>query len=340
MDAPAEPGSLVTVVIVTYQGERFIDRCLDALASQEVTDGTGRVHRPEIWVIDNASSDRTVALAAAHPLQPRLVPLPTNLGFAGAADHAVREVSSPFVVLLNQDAVVGPGWLSALLAPFFRPDADRLAATTSKVVFADSGLLNNTGVLIAPDGYGSDRGFREPDDGRYGTEEEVAAFSGTAAALRVEAVRQVGSFDPDFFLYYEDTDLSQRLRKAGWRIRYVPDALVRHVHAASSDVTSELFAFYNERNRLWMLAKCAPAVRVIWEILRFAGITALIPLRRLLGRPIPPGHQFRMRLRLRVLAAVWAALPSLLRKRRAVRLLSKRPPTGHGPSAIFAGSVQ
>jgi len=139
-----------------------------------------------------------------------------------------------------------------------------------------------------------------------------------AAALRVLAARDVGSFDPSFFLYYEDTDLSWRLQLGGWRVRYAPDAVVRHVHAASTDVSSKSFAFYNERNRLLMLAKCAPLSLAVKEVLRFAAITALLPLRRVRRVDIPSGHQFRTPLRLHVLASFFGLLPSMLRKRRAV----------------------
>ena len=70
---------------------------------------------------------------------------------------------------------------------------------------------------------------------------------------------ETGDFDPDFFLYYEDTDLSWRLRAAGWTVRYEATAVVRHAHAASSDTRSRLFRFYDDRNRLLMLIKNAPA---------------------------------------------------------------------------------
>jgi hypothetical protein len=302
--------SAATVVVVAWNGADFIGDCLDALGAQQF-DG-----HFETWVIDNASADDTAAVVARHPLAPRLVGLPRNVGFAGAAATAVQQVSTPFVVLLNQDAVVDPDWLTALLAPLTDPS---VAAVTSKVLFTQDGRFNNAGVVVAPDGYGRDRGFGEPDDGRYASPEDVFAFSGTAAALRVSAVREVGSFDPSFFLYYEDTDLSWRLQSGGWRVRYAPSALVHHQHAASSDVRSEAFAFYNERNRLLMLAKCAPISLAAREILRFVAITVLLPVRRLRGVRVPAGHNFRTPVRLRVLASFVRLLPSMLRQRRTVR---------------------
>jgi GT2 family glycosyltransferase len=140
----------------------------------------------------------------------------------------------------------------------------------------------------------------------------VFGFSGGAALLRTAAVRSVGGFPVPFFLYYEDADTSWRLRAAGWRIRYTPSAVVHHQHSASTDQGSALFAFHNERNRLLMVARCAPLADVVRCWCRFLVTTASLTGRRVARRPLPPGHQFRTGLRLRVLASAlrlspWAA---------------------------------
>lgn len=316
--ASTDRSVVATVVIVAWNGADLIGPCLDAVSEQELADGFAT------WVIDNASTDLTAAIVRSHPVGARLIAAGSNLGFAGAAEIAVRETTTPFVVVLNQDARPEPGWLAALLAPLTAPDAHRIAAVTSKVIFTADGRLNNAGVIVGRDGYGRDRGFGQPDDGRFAEPEDVFAFSGTAAALRVVAARDVGSFDPSFFLYYEDTDLSWRLQLGGWRVRYAPDAVVWHVHGASTDVSSKAFAFYNERNRLLMLAKCAPASLAAKEVVRFAGITVMLPLRRLMRVDIPKSHQFRTATRVRALASFARMLPAVLKKRRAVSRICRR----------------
>jgi N-acetylglucosaminyl-diphospho-decaprenol L-rhamnosyltransferase len=310
---------VATVVVIAWNGADLIGPCLDAVAGQQLADGF------VTWVIDNASTDSTATLVRDHPVGARLLSAGSNLGFAGGAEIAVREATTPFVVVLNQDARPEPGWLAALLAPLTAPDAHRIAAVTSKVIFTADGRLNNTGVIVGRDGYGRDRGFGQPDDGRFASAEDVFAFSGTAAALRVVAARDVGSFDPSFFLYYEDTDLSWRMQLGGWRVHYAPDAVVRHLHAASTDVTSKSFAFYNERNRLLMLGKCAPRSLAVKEVVRFAYITMALPMRRLTRVDIPKGHQFRLLTRVRVLGSFARMLPSLVTKRRAVSRICRRP---------------
>jgi GT2 family glycosyltransferase len=120
-------------------------------------------------------------------------------------------------------------------------------------------IINNVGSMLVEGGYGADRGFLEPDRGQYDAPAEVFAWCGGSVLLRPAYLADVGLFDERFFLYYEDTDLSWRGRSRGWCYRYVPDARVRHIHAASTGEGSPVFQHYVERNRLLMLVKNAPA---------------------------------------------------------------------------------
>ena len=130
------------------------------------------------------------------------------------------------------------------------------------------------------------------------------------------AIRAVGGFPEEFFLYYEDLETSWRLRRAGWSIRTVPDATVVHRHAATSDRRSELFHFYNERNRLLTLIRCAPPAIAPAQLLRFAVTTASLAAKKALGHAVPDEPNFRLGLRLRVLGAVLGMAPGQYRQRR------------------------
>jgi len=116
-------------------------------------------------------------------------------------------------------------------------------------------------------------------------------------------------------MYYEDTDLSWRLRLAGWRIVYEPGAVVRHRHAASSDPASSFFAFHNERNRLLMLLRDAPLSALLRGTLRFGLTTGSLAVTRLRGRPVPPDPVFDTRLRVRVLQDALGRSPATVRQR-------------------------
>jgi GT2 family glycosyltransferase len=311
----------VTVVVVAWNGASLLGPCLTSL--EDCVDVEF-----DTLVLDNASSDASATVASEHSLKPRVVRLDHNIGFAGAAAFAVATVSTPFVVLLNQDTVVDPFWLSSLLDGF--QVADDIAAVTSRVELFD-GRLNNAGVIVARDGYGRDRGYGSVTG--FTTPDVVFGFSGTAVALRVLACRDAGSFDPTFFMYYEDTDLSWRLAISGWRIGYAPSAVVRHHHGASSSIGSASFAYWNERNRLLMLGKDAPRILFVRELARFMAITFLLPVRRIRGIAIPEGQQFRTSLRFRVLAAVLARLPAIFRARREVSKLARRAGTSRAKIA-------
>jgi GT2 family glycosyltransferase len=300
-------GPETTVLVVTWRARDLLAECLRALRSQTVA------HR--LLVVDNASSDGTAALLSGFP-EARVLRLPRNLGFAGGVAAGLAIVDTPYVAVLNDDAVPAPTWLAALLAALLAA-APGSAAVTSRMLLP-SGRLNNAGVLLRPDGYGADRGLDAPDGPPYDTPAEVFGFSGGAALLAVAPLRSVGGFPARYFLYYEDTDVSWRLRLAGHRIGYAPDAVVRHAHSASADQGSALFSFHNERNRLLMLTRCAPSSFAARQLLRFGLTTASLAGKRALRRPVPPAPHFRTGLRLRVLGSYARMLPWALRSRRAI----------------------
>jgi GT2 family glycosyltransferase len=290
---------------VTWQGAHLLPPCLASLRRQTLDH--------DVVVVDNASSDGTAELLAREFPEVRVIGLPRNTGFAGGVQAGLDATDAEFVALLNNDAVAHEGWLAALVEEAAaHPEA---AAITSRMYLAGRtpATLNNTGVLLLPTGYGADRDLGRADDVR--TEAgEVFGFSGGAALLRTDAVRSVGGFPVPFFLYYEDTDTSWRLRAAGWTVRYAPGAVVDHEHSASTDQRSALFAFHNERNRLLMLVRCAPLRHALRCWGRFALTTASLTGQQLVRRR-PPGHHFRPGLRLRVAASALALLPWALRTR-------------------------
>jgi GT2 family glycosyltransferase len=299
----------VTVVVVTWQGAHLLRDCLGSLAAQS--------HAHDVLVVDNASTDGTADLLAAEFPSARVLRLDSNTGFAGGVAAALPLIDTPYLALLNNDAVADPDWLATSITTLAE-HPDTAAVTARMRLWDEPGRLNNAGVLLVHGGYGADRGLGAPDAAPFDAPAEVFGFSGGAAVLRADAVAAAGGLPAEFFLYYEDTDLAWRLRLGGWRIRYEPAAIVVHRHAASSDKRSAAFAFYNERNRLLMLLRCAPAGFAAWQFVRFGVTTASLSTRRLLRRPIPPDPVFGVRLRLRVLAAVLRMAPAATLRRTAI----------------------
>ncbi|WIV58472.1 glycosyltransferase family 2 protein [Amycolatopsis nalaikhensis] len=300
-DVTANPAT--TVVVVTWRGAGHVTACLDALAAQT------RPHRT--LVVDNASDDGTDALLAAHPSRPQVIRLPRNTGYAGALSVALGKVETPLMAWLNDDAEPAPGWLATLEDTLEK--APLAAAATSLLVSLD-GRTQSTGVRLTADGHGADR--TEPTG-------EVFGFCGGAALLRSDALRAVHGVPASFFCYYEDTDTAWRLRLAGWDVVAAPDARVKHAHGVSSKPGSPEFHRWNERNRLLMLLRCAPRDVAVKQLVKFAALTAVLPLRP--GRP--SAANFRFGLRCRVLAEVAARLPATLTARRAI---GRRAALGRG----------
>ncbi|WP_371862921.1 glycosyltransferase family 2 protein [Cellulomonas aerilata] len=328
------------MVTVTWNAADLVLDCLAGLAAQRLGDLA-----MDVVVVDNASTDGTADLVEQTYPQVRVVRGDVNRGFAGGNNVALREVATPFVILLNNDAVPGPDAVAALVRALRAAPAD-VAALTATVLLADRfrpptaddpaadlvhgpdgtwvrdprgpvTLVNSTGNVLRTDGYGVDRGWLA-DAARHRPEPDVFGFCGAAAILRTSALADVGLFDEDFFLYYEDSDLSWRLRLAGHRVQHCAAAVVHHVHAASTGEGSPLFRFHDGRNRLLMLTKDATAARAARAVGRYVLTTASIAVRR----SQPWDHVL---LRGRVLGSYARLLPAALRRRRAIGRAARVP---------------
>ncbi|MGI5504723.1 glycosyltransferase family 2 protein [Lentzea sp. CA-135723] len=285
-----------TVVVVTWRGRDHITACLDALKAQKSP------HRTII--VDNASDDGTAELISGH----EVVRLPRNLGYAGGLAAVLDRVETPYVAWLNDDAAPDPSWLAELESALDgEPEA---AAATSSILLTD-GSTQSVGVALTSDGHGKDVVLA----GR-----EVFGFCGGAALLRTGVLKAVGGVPASFFCYYEDTDTAWRLRLAGHRVISVGPARVRHRHGASTRPGSALFHRWNERNRLLMLLRCAPAAVAFTQLARFVAITAVLPLRK----DVPDAANFRFGLRARVLGEVLLRLPATLVQRLRIRTTISR----------------
>ncbi len=182
-------------------------------------------------------------------------------------------------------------------------------------------VVNNVGSLLVGDGYGADRGYHQPDGARFEQPDEVFAWCGAAVLLSREYLESVGLFDEEFFLYYEDFDLSWRGRAEGWRYVYVPDSVVHHVHSASSVEGSRLFAHYVERNRLLTLTRNAPLGFTARAAVRYLLITGSYARRDIvspLAHTRPPNFETVAR-RLRAFGGFGRRLPAALAGRRRLR---------------------
>ncbi|MFB2581128.1 glycosyltransferase family 2 protein [Herbiconiux sp. P15] len=295
----------VTAVVVNWRQPELTSAAVRSLETQEGLEAA-RGRRGvdlSIVVVDNGSGDDSArVLAERHP-QHRVLPVQVNGGFGAGVNAGIRAAGDDqdAFVLLNNDAAAGPLFVRSLVDALV--EDPRAGAVTARIVLRDlyrrvpsgqpqggdargalvaadgtrwvpdasgEALLNSTGNEMTRSGNGRDRDWLVPVSLDSRAAGEAMGFSGGASALRAAALREVGLFDESLFMYYEDTDLSWRLRRAGWSIRYAPGATVQHAHAASSGTGSALFRFHNERNRILVAAKHAPLPVLLTALARTA----------------------------------------------------------------------
>lgn len=241
----------VAVVVVNHNGARFLPRCLASVLPQSYPNF-------EVIVVDNASADSSVHLVRDRFPQVAVIEAGRNLGFAEGCNLGIRSTDAPFVATLNNDTWVEPDWL-ANLVQVMQSDA-QIGSCASKMVFADQPhIIDSAGVCVNTTGIAWDRLGGSTDSQDTPRPIDVFAACAGAALYRRNMLDDVGLFDPDFFIYLEDVDLSWRGQLRGWRTVYVPAARVYHVHSATARESSPLKNFHLARNRIWMVAKNYPS---------------------------------------------------------------------------------
>lgn len=200
-------------------------------------------------------------------------------------------------------------------------------------------VLQNTGSIIFHDGASRDRGtyvrgfevFYESDDGQYNSIEEVFSGCGANLLIKRQMLEEIGRFDDDFFMYYEDTDLSWRARLAGWKVLYAPGAIVRHIHCGTTQEWSPFFLFLVERNRLAMVVKNGAVGQVLWTLSKYLGRSALNTLAAIRGYIFRQPNRRELarwpRHHARVFKSLIGRMPSLIRKRRQIQKNRKVSPS-------------
>ena len=324
----------VSVLVLNWNGARLLPACLAALFATSYPADSW-----EAVLVDNASTDGSHERALVEFPRLTLWRNPDNWGFARGYNAAIAAAPGPYVALLNIDTQVRTGWLRALVEAA-ESDA-QLGAATAKLIYPptspNAGRIQNAGGLLLHDGSGRDRGTvlrdgvwqQEPDAGQYDRCEEVFFFCGAATLLRKAALDDVGLFDERYFMYYEDLDLSWRLRLRGWKVVYAPEAVVEHAHAQSSGEWSPFFTYQVDRNRPLMLLKLAPLALALRETGRYLAEWLLNCARVAwwgLSRRQRGPHAARARLQARVILSWLRDAPGVLLDRIRIAQRRRVPP--------------
>jgi GT2 family glycosyltransferase len=256
------PDSIVGVSIVTFNSSKYIGRCLNALLAQEGV-------RLDVVVVDNASADATCQILAGYRGRVRLIRNPNNLGFAAAQNQAIRATRGRWVLTLNPDVLMEPGFLGNLVEAGLRDPGT--GAVCGKLLSIGHGFeplperrIDSAGIYFTPAMRHFDRGWHEPDGPAFDQAEYVFGACAAAALYRRRMIDDISLrgdfFDPDFFAYREDADVAWRAQLLGWRCIYVPGAVAWHVRTAKPGdrrSVSPAINMHSVKNRFLMRIKNA-----------------------------------------------------------------------------------
>ncbi len=239
----------VTVVVVNWNGRKFLEHCLNGLKRQTYPYFS-------TIMVDNGSTDGSIDYVKKYFPSVEIISLSKNMGFSAANNIAINRAKTEFVALLNNDAVAHENWLSHLVNSIEKyPEAGFLA---SKMLFYDDPTcIDRAGDAYSWAGAGILRGRGQVSEAFDQVEWVFGACAG-AALYRKSMLEEIGLFDEDFFLLYEDVDLSFRAQLNGYRCLYIPDAIVFHMATKSIGFDSKTSIYYSHRNLEWVYFKSMP----------------------------------------------------------------------------------
>jgi GT2 family glycosyltransferase len=236
----------LAAIVVHYGDPAPTRRCLDSIAGID-----------EVVLVDQPPTR-----FGTHPSVTTRIETPHNVGFAAACNLAVSRASAPFVLLINNDAVLAADGARILLAGLGALEPD-VAGACLKLLAADGRTFQSAGGLwFTPDGIGFPRAFGEIDRGQFDRlpDEEIGVPSGAAAVYRTSAWLEVGGMPEEFFCYCEDGDIGLAMIAAGYRFAWLPAVRVLHELSASTADHSAFKAFHVERNHFAVALRNAPAL--------------------------------------------------------------------------------
>lgn len=252
---------LVSIVSVNYnQPEATLDM-LDSLSKLTYPNF-------EVIVVDNASTSGDISIIKKHHPGVQLIISDENLGFAGGNNLGIKASKGDYIMLLNNDTVVDPGFLEPLVHKFLsEPEA---GAVSPKIIFHHTpGMIQYAGLseinsfTIRNKG----RGYGVMDTGQYDQDSKTFFAHGAAMMVPRKVIKEVGLMTEIFFLYYEEMDWVKRIRRAGYKVFYVHNSTIYHKESLSTGKNSPFKTYYMNRARLIYLRRNVKGITLVLAIL-------------------------------------------------------------------------
>jgi GT2 family glycosyltransferase len=273
------------VVILNYNGVKWLKLFLPNVIENSQEDA-------DVIVIDNASTDESIAFLQKEFPKIQVVLLPENYGFAGGYNQGLKELDYTYLVLLNSDVEVSKDWVKAPIK--LLEDNPNIAACQPKILaYNDKKSFEYAGAsggFIDKYGYAFCRGRMvdelELDKGQYQDAIPIFWATGACMFIRSEIYNKMGGFDESFFAHFEEIDLCWRIKNEGHAIYCEPESTVYHVGGGTLNSDSPRKTFLNFRNSLSMLYKNLPKKKVFPIIFIRLILDGLIGIKFLLSGKI------------------------------------------------------
>lgn len=250
--AGREEGIRSTIVIPNYNGINYIENCLASLADEPA----------RVIVVDNGSTDGSRQLVQEKFPGVRMIALEKNFGFCTAVNRGMEASDTTYVILLNNDTTVSPGFVRALETALER-DGRVFSGAAKMAKMRCPELIDDAGDYYCALGWAFAVGKDKPAQ-RYNRQREIFSACGGACIYRRSILGEIGMLDENHFAYLEDVDLGYRAKLFGYRNLYVPEAVVYHAGSASSGSRYNAFkAELTAANSVYVVYKNMPPAQIL-----------------------------------------------------------------------------
>jgi GT2 family glycosyltransferase len=245
---------LISIITVNYNGLALTVELLNSIRNLSYKN-------LEVFVVDNASKESPQQYLAEHFPEVTCIRSDANLGFAGGNNLAARQAKGDFIFYINNDAEITEGCLEKLISLFEK--RPKLGIVSPLICYfkeskdASNDLIQYAGMtqMNALTARNSTIGEKTRDSGQYADAKPTAYAHGAAMMISRKATEKVGLMFEDFFLYYEELDWCERIRKAGFEIFVEPRARIYHKESATVGASSTLKTYYINRNRIYFMRR-------------------------------------------------------------------------------------
>ncbi|MBX7241658.1 MAG: glycosyltransferase family 2 protein [Bacteroidia bacterium] len=319
----------VAVILLNWNGKHWLERFLPFVTRSTYP-------ALEIWVVDNASTDESVAYVQSEFPQVKTLVLDKNYGFTQGNNLALPHIDTPYYILLNSDVEVSPGWVEPM-AEYMEQHPDtgviqpKILAHHAKDTFEYAGAA---GGWIDSLGYPFCKGrvfeFIEKDEKQYDKTSEIFWASGACCMIRKSVTDKTGLFEPSFFAHMEEIDFCWRVKNYGFKIIYQPQSVVWHVGGGTLNKTNPRKTFLNIRNSLSVLVRNLPAYQILPKVFLRLCLDGVFAVTLLLRGDFP-----NIRAILQAHFAFYGMLGYLLKSRKSLLV----PPSSFPTTGTFGGSI-